>query len=97
MKSLLPLAGIDIKSCRTNDCRVSELEQFLKKNSKNILLQVGKSPDLTYCIYVKKCEYFEKINDFKAIIFGGDTKRVAHFSYDTGAVLWFSMVKAYFS
>jgi hypothetical protein len=61
MKSLSALAGIDIQSCRTDDSRVNELMQCLKKNPKNIMLQVDKSPDL---IYVKKCEYFEKINEF---------------------------------
>ena len=68
IKGLSILAGEDINSCRTHDSRITELKQCLKKYPEHILLQVEKSPDLTY---VKKSEYFDKINDFWAIILKG--------------------------
>jgi hypothetical protein len=53
--------GLDVKSWKTVDFRVTELKMFLKKCPQNILLHVDKSPDL---IYVNKSGYVEKIRNF---------------------------------
>ena len=61
IKGLATMAGVDIQTCKTEDPRVHELKSFLKKYPENLLLQVDKSPDL---IYVKRADYFEKIQHF---------------------------------
>ena len=61
IKGLSIMSGLDIQSCTTDDSRVTELKNFLKKYPQNILLQVDKSPDL---IYVRKLDYIEKIKNF---------------------------------
>jgi hypothetical protein len=58
IKGLSIMSGLNIQSCTTDDSRVTELKNFLKKYPRNILLQVDKSLDL---INVRKSDYIAKI------------------------------------